>query len=128
MVRRKLSIAERWQAIGIKNAVMINRQIAANFGLNNSVISRLVARHRQTGSIEERRRSGRPRKTTPREDLFLACQARLHPFSTAGQLRGMWPSGGPISDRTVIRRLYRSRLRARSPLKRPELTRRHCQA
>ena len=64
MVRRKLSIAERWQAIGMKNAGMSNRQIAANFGVNNSVISRLVARHRQTGSIEDRPRSGRPRKTT----------------------------------------------------------------
>lgn len=128
MVRRKLSIAERWQAIGMKNAGMSNRQIAANFGVNNSVISRLVARHRQTGSIEDRPRSGRPRKTTPREDRFLARQARLHPFSTAGQLRGMWPTGGQISDRTVIRRLHRSRLRARRPLKRPELTRRHRQA
>lgn len=128
MVRQKMSIVERWQAVGMNSAGLSNRRIAANFGVNNSVISRLLARHRHTGTVEDRPRSGRPRKTTPREDRYLNRQARLQPFSTAVQLRGMWPIGGRISVRTVVRRLHSFRLRARRPVKRPELTRRHRQA
>ena len=105
-----------------------NHQIAANFGVNNSVISRLLARHRHKGTDEDRQSFGRPRKTTPGKDRYLNCQARLQPFSTAVQLRGMWPIGGRISVRTVVRRLHSFRLRARRPLKRPELTHRHRQA
>ena len=53
MVRRKMSIAERWQAVGMNSAGLSNRRIAANFGVNNSVISRLLARHRHTGTVKD---------------------------------------------------------------------------
>jgi len=86
------------------------------------VVSRLLARHRQKGTVEDCPRSGRLRKTTPREDSYHNRQAKLQPFSTAVQLRGKWPIGGRISVRTVVRRLH-SR-----PVKRPELTLRHRQA
>ena len=107
----------------MKNADMSNRRIAPNFGVSNFVISRLVTKHRPTVSVEDRQRSDRSRKTTSREDRFPARQARLHPISTAGQLGRMWPTGGRISDRTLIRRFHSSRLHARRPLKRLELTR-----
>ena len=34
-----MSIAERWQVIGMNSAGLSNRRIAANFGVNNSVIN-----------------------------------------------------------------------------------------
>jgi hypothetical protein len=52
-------------------------------------------------------------------------QARQRPFSTAGALRGNLALGGPISTRTVIRRIHHQGIRARRPIKRPQLTLRH---
>ena len=71
-----MSIAERWQAVGMHTASLSHRRITANFGVNSSVISRLLARHRQIGTVEDRPRSSRPRKTTTREDRYLNSQAR----------------------------------------------------
>jgi hypothetical protein len=50
---------------------------------------------------------------------------RQQPFSTAGALRGNLAFGGHISTRTVIRHLHHQGMRARRPIKRPQLTLRH---
>jgi hypothetical protein len=47
---------------------------------------------------------------------------RQQPFSTPGALRGNLAFGGHISTRTVIRRLHHQGMRARWPIKRPQLT------
>ena len=49
MVRRKLTIPERWQAVGMHNGGF-----------------------RQTGNVTDRPRAGRPRKMTPREDRLIS--------------------------------------------------------
>ena len=71
MARRKLTIAERWQAIGMLNTGMSSRNIALQFNVNHTVIGRLIQRYHQTGTVNDRRRSGRPRLTFPREDRLL---------------------------------------------------------
>ena len=122
-----MRIVERWQAVGMNSADLSNRRIAAKFGVNNSVIRKLLVRHRQTETVEGRPRSGRPPKTTLREDRYFNyynSQARLQPFSMAVQFRGMWPIGGRMSVRTVVLRLHNFRLCARRPVKRPEFIRR----
>lgn len=45
--------------------------MASDIEMNNSVISRLLARHRHTGTVKDHPRSGQPRKTTRREDHYL---------------------------------------------------------
>jgi hypothetical protein len=44
----------------------------------------------QTGSVKERQRTGKPLKTTSREDISLKRLARQQPFSTANTLRSRW--------------------------------------
>jgi hypothetical protein len=92
MVRRKLTIPERWQAVGMHSGGFCHRRVADHFRVNHSVILRLLQRFRQTGNVTDRPRAGRPRKTTP--------------FSTAGALRGNLAFAGHISTQTVIRRLH----------------------
>ena len=75
MVRREMSIAEHWQVVGINSAGLSNRRIAANFGVNNSVISRLLARHRHTETVEDRSRSGRSRKTTSKKTVTFIVKS-----------------------------------------------------
>jgi transposase len=125
MVRRKLTIPERWQAVGMHNGGFCHRKVADHFRVNHSIIVRLMQRFRQTGNVTYRPRAGRPRKTTPREDRLISRRARQRPFSTAGALRGNLAFGGHISTRTVIRSLHHQGMRARRPIKRPQLTLRH---
>ncbi|CAG2244536.1 unnamed protein product [Mytilus edulis] len=102
MARQKLSIAERWQVVGMANTGLICRRIAVHFGVNHTLIIRLVQRYRQTGSVENRPIAGGPRKTTPREDRNLSRQARLKPFTSADQLHRLWPIGETRMQKTIM--------------------------
>jgi IS30 family transposase len=66
MVRRKLTIPERWQAVGMHNGGVSHRQVADHFMVNHSIIVRMMYRFRQTGNVTDRPRAGRPHKTTLR--------------------------------------------------------------
>ena len=125
MVRRKLTIPERWQAVGMHSGGFSHRRVADHFRVNHSNIERLMQRFCQTGNVTDRPRAGRSRKTTPREDRLISRRARQRSFSTAGALRGNLAFGGHISTRTVIRRIHHQGMRARRPIKRPQLTLRH---
>ena len=82
-----------------------HRRVADHFRVNHSIIVRLMQRFLQTGNVTDRPRAGRPRKTTPREDRFISRRARQRSFSTAGA--------------------HHQGMRARRPIKRPQLTLRH---
>lgn len=125
MARRKLTAGERWQAVGMANAGMSTRDVGNHFNVNHTVIVRLLQRQRQTGNVDDRPRTGRPRVTTPREDRLLVRRARASPFTPAPLLNRHWPPGGHVSVRTVIRRLHKSHLRARRVVRRPSMTQRH---
>jgi transposase len=88
MVRRKLTIPERWQAVGMHNGGFSHRRVADHFRVNHSIIVRLMQRFRQTWNVTDRPRAGKPRKTTPREDRLISIRVRQRPFRTAGALRG----------------------------------------
>ena len=125
MVWRKLTIPERWQAVGIHNGGFGHRRVADHFKVNHSIIVRLMQRFRQTGNVTNRPRASRPRKTTPREDRLIYRRARQRPFSTTGAFRGNLAFVGHISTRTVIRRLHHQGMRVRRPIKRSQLTLHH---
>ena len=48
MVRRKLSDAEKWQAVGMVRAGMTQRQVAERHNVSHSVKSRLMSRLNET--------------------------------------------------------------------------------
>ena len=97
MVRRKLTIPERWQAVGMHKGGFSHRRVADHFRVIHSIIVRLMQRFRQTRYVTDRPRAGRPRKTTPREDRLISRRAWQRSFSTAGALRGNSAFGGHIS-------------------------------
>ena len=112
MVRQKLTIPERWQAVGMHNGGFSHRRVADHFRVNHSIIERLMQRFRQMGNVTDRPRAGRHRKTTQREDQLISRWVRQRPFSTAGALRGNLAFGGHISTRIVIKRLHHQGMRA----------------
>ena len=92
-----------------------------------STIYRLLERHRITGDVSDRRRSGRPRVTSVRRDRFIRLTHLRNRFQSAAatsrQTRGL--NNRRISVDTVRRRLRNAGLRARRPYCGPGLTRRH---
>jgi transposase len=103
MARRKVSDADIWQAVGMVRGGVSYRQPAERFNVNHWVIVRLKQRVHQTGSVKYHQRTGRPLKTTAREDRLIKRVARQNPFITANTLRSRWIVNGRISRRTVNR-------------------------
>jgi transposase len=71
----------------MRNTGLNLHRIDDQFGVSHSVISTLLKCHREARTVKERDRSGRPRKTSPRDDRVLSQSARRCPFSTERRLR-----------------------------------------
>jgi transposase len=63
MVRRKLTIPERWQAVGMHNGGFSHRRVTDHFWVNHSIIVRLMQRFRQTGNVTDHPRARRRERT-----------------------------------------------------------------
>ena len=73
--RRKLSNFDRARAVAWFQDGVTKREVARRLQVSISVIVRLIQRYTATGRVQERRRSGRPKKTNPREDCLIERQA-----------------------------------------------------
>uniref|UniRef100_A0A3B3RHT8 Transposase Tc1-like domain-containing protein n=1 Tax=Paramormyrops kingsleyae TaxID=1676925 RepID=A0A3B3RHT8_9TELE len=101
--------------------------VARELGVSQSVISRLASRHRTTGRVHDRPRSGAPRVTDRNYDQYLRTYALRHRHATATQLQAcLRDARGTRVSRQIIRnRLHRFGLNARRPLQVTPLTPRH---
>lgn len=125
--RRHLTIEESNQALGMLRSGHTQRSVARQFNVSHSVSGLLWERYLDYGSVAERHRSGRPRKTTDVDDRFIVVTAKRDRFQSAKAVNGQFlaASGIRISDQTVRNRLHTANLDARRPLVRPPLTVRH---
>ena len=118
---------EKERAIAMLSAGMTQVQIANNFNVSRMTIARLKTRLRDTGTTNDRPRSGRPRETTLRQDRHIRIIHLRNRFvnasQTARQTHGR--HNNRISAQTGRNRLRQVGLRARRPLKGPILTQRH---
>ena len=107
-------------------AGLTQTEIANHFNCSRMTIYRLLVRVRETGT-SDRRRSGRPRETTLRQDRHVTLIHLHNRFATAVDTarRTLGICNNRISDQTVRNRLRQSGLRSRRPLKGMELKRRH---
>jgi transposase len=118
---------EREGAVGMFQAGMTHTDIANHFNCSRMTIYRLLVRVRATGTTSDRRRSGRPRETTLRQDRHITLIHLRNRFVTAVDTGRRTPGirNNRISDQTVRNRLRQSGVRSRRPLKGMELKRRH---
>ena len=75
VARRRLTDQERHLAVARIRTGSTQCDVAGELGVSQSVISRLVHRFRDTGSVGERPRSGAPRGTTRNDDQYLRIYA-----------------------------------------------------
>ena len=72
-----LSSDNRTIALELLEAGVRVADAARRFGVHERTVFRLQARFQVTGSVKDRPRSGRPHKTTPREDRYIVTSS-LH--------------------------------------------------
>ena len=113
----RLSKIHRERALGMKTSGWNLSRIARHFNVAVSTISRLRERFRETGSSDDRPRSGAPRVTTPAQDRHIRLQHLRDRFRPATRTAPATPSthNRQISDQTVRNRLHESGLWARCP-------------
>ncbi|GFX06096.1 transposable element Tcb1 transposase [Trichonephila clavipes] len=100
--------------------------VAREFDIAHSVVSRLWKSFKTTGMCSRRHARGRVRSTTPAEDRYIVLSAKRNRRTTAQQVANQFlaASGKQISLKTVARRL-RGGLYARRPVVCVPLTRQH---
>ncbi|GFV94386.1 transposable element Tcb2 transposase [Trichonephila clavipes] len=101
--------------------------VAREFDIAHSVVSRLWKSFKTTGICSRRHGGGRVRSTTPAEDRYIVLSAKRNRRTTAQQVANQFlaASGKQISRKTVARRLRGEGLYARRPVVCVPLTRQH---
>ncbi|GFS87598.1 transposable element Tc1 transposase [Trichonephila clavipes] len=101
--------------------------VAREFDIAHSVVSRLWKSFKTTGMCSRRHGEGRVRSTTPAEDRYIVLSAKRNRRTTAQQVANQFlaASGKHISRKTVARRLRGGGLYARKPVVCVPLTRQH---
>lgn len=97
--------------------------ISARFNINKSIISRMIKRYHERGTVVSRCSPGRPRVTTRLQDNLIKRKCTRDPFLPASQIKAELDL--PISSRTIQRRLVEKGLYSRRPAKKPLLTKKH---
>ncbi|GFX79375.1 transposable element Tcb2 transposase [Trichonephila clavipes] len=101
--------------------------VAREFDIAHSVVSRLWKSFKTTGMCSRRHGGGRVRSTTLAEDKYIVLSAKRNRRTTAQQVANQFlaASGKQISRKTVARRLRGGGLYARRPVVCVPLTRHH---
>ncbi|GFX96652.1 transposable element Tcb2 transposase [Trichonephila clavipes] len=101
--------------------------VAREFDITHSVVSRLWKSFKTTGMCSRRHGGGRVRSTTPAEDRYIVLSAKRNRRTTAQQVENQFlaASGKQISRKTVARRLRGGGLYAHRPVVCVPLTRQH---
>ena len=112
-----MTFEQRERAIDVLTTGMSARDIARHFQRHESTISRLLNRFQQTGNVGDQPRSGRPRKTMPREDRFLTTSSQRNRFLSSRKLGRLLRNaiGTRVCDGTVRNRVHAARLKACRP-------------
>uniref|UniRef100_A0A673MB21 Transposase Tc1-like domain-containing protein n=1 Tax=Sinocyclocheilus rhinocerous TaxID=307959 RepID=A0A673MB21_9TELE len=85
------------------------REVATELRVSQCVISRLQQRHRETGRVTERHRSGRPWATSHADDCFIVNNALRNRMMNATQLQAHLREvrGTRVPDHTARHRRHR---------------------
>ena len=67
----QLSIGDKSAAVELRKVGLTNRKIANQLNFHHSALDKFFRRYDETGEIERQSGSGRPRKSTERQDAML---------------------------------------------------------
>ena len=119
-----LSEVERAQIVALHKKGHSERLINQKMKKSKTAVHNAIAKFWNTGTYTTAKKSGRLRKTTPRDDHAIRRIAVRSPMSSASKIRSLLlAKGTDISRRTVSRRLVDDfDLKAHKPAHKPRLT------
>ena len=122
--KKSLSEVQRDQIIALHGQNLSERQISAQMGCSKTAVHQAIAKYQQDGSYTDKKRTGRPRVTTAREDNLMRRIVVRSPTSSINKIRAeLMRRGRRISHMTVSRRLSKEfNLKSYKPAKKPRLT------
>lgn len=120
MFRKVYSNETKLNVVELFKKGLIQREISETLDVHKSVVSRILSKCKKNGFVKTLPRTGRPRKTSKREDRAIERQATKNPFSSAPKIKSTL--GLNISTKTIKWRLAENNLFLRKPAKKPLLT------
>lgn len=85
---KQLNLAEKGSIIALTHAGLSMRQIARQLGCGVATVALWQNRFEETEDVKRKEGSGRPRKTTPEQDLLMREAVRNKPITTAREIGG----------------------------------------
>lgn len=118
----KINAELRIQVVNLMNNGCTQSNTARQLNLGQPTVRKIWLRYLETGSTENKPKSGRPRKITEKERRRLSYLCKVDPFKTPKQLINEIDFSQSVSLWTVRRELNRCGLLARSAAKKPLLS------
>jgi len=121
--KRSLSEAQRAQIVILRQEGFTDRAISERLTVSKTAAHQAVVKFKNCGFYSACKRSGRPRKTTRRDDILIKRCAVKSPTCSAKKIRAeLGETGSWISRRTISRRLTDEfGLKSRKPARKPRL-------
>lgn len=107
----RLSFAERNQIVGMHLSGESCQNISNRFNIERSNVHKILKKYNTHGTVEDRPKSGRPRKTTNDEDQRIVQDHEDQPFFPVKETATVYR----LSVSTVRRRLKNAGLKCRRP-------------
>ena len=118
----QLSRSVKSNVILLKEEGYCNKQITERFSISQASVSRILKRSSENLTLSPKKRSGRPRKTTPRTDTQIKRLCTINPGISSSEIKNSLPLLANVSIRTVRHHLHAElNLSARKPLQKPLL-------
>jgi transposase len=117
------------ERIGLRRAGFTPNEISRDLNIRQGTVSTILRRHSQSRTVKPKASSGRPRKTSARDDRILYRICRSNRMKSASVLRQLWQNRINIrlSRATVNRRLLSHGLKTCTSAQRPLLNDLHKQ-
>ena len=110
MSKQRVPEAKRWEIVDLyANLQLPPKHIVRATRVPRRTVFAILRKWKLHGDVADLPRSGRPRKTTPKEDRRIVRRARRFPFETPRQVINVLQV--PLSTRTVRRRLREAGIR-----------------
>ena len=103
--KKCLSEVQRAQIVALHGQNLFERQISAQMGCSKTAVHQAIAKYQQDGSYTDKKKTGRLRVTTAREDNVMKRIVVRPPTSSIKKIRAeLLRRGRRISHMTVSRR------------------------
>lgn len=121
--KKEIDESTRSVIIYLHKKGLSQRKIAEECHVSRGAVENAIRISEETGGFKTRKRTGRPRVTTKREDSVIVRTALRNRRLTATQITAMTNEtrSSPISRKTINNRLHKAGLRGRVAMRKPLL-------